>query len=90
MLIGEPQMEKAFDPGYDPALEIASHAKVGHIPSSETEQEAEHLRRQEQDLVDRIIAGEEKGHYYMLLGSKVRLSPTIPPPISPSPSLFFS
>lgn len=63
-------MEKAFDPGYDPALEIASHAKASHT-SSETEQEVEHLRRQEQDLVDRIIAGEEKGHYYMLLGSKV-------------------
>ena len=64
-------MEKAFDPGYDPALEIASHAKrQGHNYSAD-DPDGEHLRRQEQDFVDRIISGEEKGRYYMFLGPKV-------------------
>lgn len=62
-------MEQAFEEGYDPALEVAAHAKrrmqAGHPTPS-------HLRRKEQDIVDRIIGGEETGHYYMLLGSKVR------------------
>ena len=31
----------------------------------------EHLRRKEQDTLDRIIHGAETGHYYMILGSKV-------------------
>lgn len=64
-------MEKAFDPGYDPALEVASHAKsTGHSLLDEDD-DGEHLRRQEQDLVDRIISGQTKGHYYMFLGPKV-------------------
>ena len=66
-------MEKAFEPGYDPALEIASHAKSASAHHSIYDEDgAEHLRRCEQELVDRIVAGEEKGHYYMLLGPKVR------------------
>lgn len=32
----------------------------------------QNLRRNEQDRVDRIIHGEEQGHYFMLLGAKVR------------------
>jgi len=28
------------------------------------------LRRKEQDLIDKIIAGQKTGHYYVLLGSK--------------------
>ena len=61
------QIEKAFEPGYDPALEIASHANASSVPGVDEE----HLRRKEQDLVDRIISGQEKGHYYLLLGQKV-------------------
>ena len=34
----------------------------------------EHLRRKEQDTLDRIIHGAETGHYYMILGCKVSLS----------------
>ena len=33
----------------------------------------EHLRRKEQDTLDRIVHGAETGHYYMILGSKVSL-----------------
>ena len=32
-----------------------------------------HLRRKEQDTLDRIIHGAETGHYYMILGCKVSL-----------------
>ena len=61
-------MDKAFDAGYDPALEVADNAKTpDHVYASDEE----HLRRQEQALVDRIISGREKGHYYMFLGPKV-------------------
>ena len=31
-----------------------------------------HLRRREQDILDMIIHGREHGHYFMLLGAKVR------------------
>ncbi|KAF4563256.1 hypothetical protein EYR36_003697 [Pleurotus pulmonarius] len=33
----------------------------------------EHLRRKEQDLIDRMIKGEEAGHYFILLGPKARI-----------------
>jgi len=33
----------------------------------------ENLRRKEQDVIDHIIHGEESGHYFMLLGPKVRM-----------------
>jgi hypothetical protein len=78
------QIEQAFQGGYDPALELAVHAghssngnrhmtdvadetNVGHGPWTV------HLRRKEQDIVDRIIHGDESGHYFMILGCKVLL-----------------
>ncbi len=33
----------------------------------------QHLRRSEQNLIDRIIKGQEVGHYFILLGPKVRI-----------------
>lgn len=41
------------------------------------EVDVEHLRRKEQDVLDRIIHGAESGHYYMILGCKVRASPSL-------------
>ncbi|KAK7472470.1 hypothetical protein VKT23_000584 [Stygiomarasmius scandens] len=70
------KMELAFEPGYDPALEIATNIyKKRDRDESEVEFEVEppwtqHLRRREQDLIDRIVQGEEPGHYYVLLGPK--------------------
>jgi len=29
------------------------------------------MDRKEQDFIDRIICGEETGHYYLLIGEKV-------------------
>ena len=69
-------MEEAFDPGYDPALEIASHAKK--VDAHGHDDESLYLRRQEQEQVDKIISGQEAGHYFMLLGSKVCYSVALP------------
>lgn len=77
-------MESAFDPGYDPALELAIHsAKARHrigqdaqrpdleLEIGDLEPWTQYLRRKEQDVIDLIVKGEETGHYYVLLGSKV-------------------
>ncbi|RSH88872.1 hypothetical protein EHS25_002534 [Saitozyma podzolica] len=54
------RMERAFDPGYDPALELSTI----HSPDSD------HIRRQEQPLIDSIVRGEHAGQYYLLVGPK--------------------
>ncbi|KAJ3737491.1 hypothetical protein DFJ43DRAFT_1128676 [Lentinula guzmanii] len=59
------KIELAFEPGYDPALEVAEHYHTRADTSSE-----KHMKRREQDQIDRIIHGEEVGHYYVLLGPK--------------------
>ncbi|WVW84094.1 hypothetical protein I302_106123 [Kwoniella bestiolae CBS 10118] len=51
---------RAFEPGYDPALELSTL----HAPNSS------HIHRREQPLIDRIVGGEEKGGYYLVIGSK--------------------
>lgn len=70
------QMELAFARGYDPALELASAAKrrnASHQSDASPSEPVwpEHVRRREQDLIDRVIRGAEAGQYYMLLGPKV-------------------
>ena len=42
-----------------------------HADPTEDDPFPQNLRRNEQDRVDRIIHGEEPGHYFMLLGPKV-------------------
>jgi len=78
-------MEKAFAPGYDPALELATHSgKLQQVVEEELDEltfdndgtqqpttPSGHLRRREQDWIDRIVHGAETGHYYVLLGPKV-------------------
>ncbi|KAI0079276.1 hypothetical protein K474DRAFT_1673490 [Panus rudis PR-1116 ss-1] len=70
------KIELAFAAGYDPALELASHGKM-RDPSVPEELDwdmdgpwTQHLRRKEQDIVDRIIHGAETGHYFLILGPK--------------------
>lgn len=77
------QIEQAFQGGYDPALELAKQgghpSGKGHTTDATDEVDfgngtlAVHLRRMEQDILDRIIHGDETGHYYMVLGCKVSL-----------------
>lgn len=69
------KMELAFARGYDPALELASAAKrrnASHQSDASPSEPVwpEHVRRREQDLIDRVIRGAEAGQYYMLLGPK--------------------
>ncbi|PIL33451.1 hypothetical protein GSI_04074 [Ganoderma sinense ZZ0214-1] len=74
------KIEQAFAAGYDPALELAKHsARKPTQPLVEEEDGLEwdldgpwtqHLRRSEQDLIDRIVQGTEVGHYFVLLGPK--------------------
>ncbi|EJD40393.1 hypothetical protein AURDEDRAFT_187028 [Auricularia subglabra TFB-10046 SS5] len=58
------KIEVAFKGGYDPALELATFRTKDQVD------EVEHLRRREQNLIDKIIAGTTHGHYYVLLGPK--------------------
>ncbi|KAF5380356.1 hypothetical protein D9615_004695 [Tricholomella constricta] len=72
------KIEEAFSAGYDPALELATHqtkrapAKddVGDLEFEEEIPWTENLRRKEQDKIDRIVQGDEPGHYFVLLGPK--------------------
>ena len=74
------KIEDAFQPGYDPALELAKPltTKKAHSDDELTDplfEEEEpwttNLRRKEQDVIDHIVHGQEPGHYFMLLGPKV-------------------
>lgn len=63
------KMEKAFDAGYDPVLALvqsgeASNAKEGQLAHVRVED------RLEDDLVRRILRGEERGRYFLILGPK--------------------
>ena len=61
-------MEQAFQPG-DPMLELA--ALSGQKSTSILEEGDNHwVRRVEQDEIDSIINGTEKGHYHLLIGEK--------------------
>ena len=82
-MYGVVQIEQAFEPGYDPALELARQHTTKKMDYDENGEKMEEevaledpwtsaMRRKEQDLVDRIIQGEESGHYFVLLGPKVR------------------
>lgn len=48
------------DQPQDPALELSTI----HSPDSD------HIRRQEQPLIDSIVRGEHAGQYYLLVGPK--------------------
>ncbi|KAK2463130.1 hypothetical protein APHAL10511_004785 [Amanita phalloides] len=64
------KVEKAFAPGYDPALELATHHTKRPRRSSGEVPWILNPRHKEQDTIDRIVHGLETGHYYILLGSK--------------------
>lgn len=61
-------MEGAFEPG-DPMLELA--AMSGPPPNIILDVEDEHwIRRKEQEKIDAIVDGTERGHYHLLIGEK--------------------
>lgn len=66
-------MEVAFQPG-DPALDLAALGK--QIPDGATkrivggEDEDHWVLRQEQNKIDAIVNGSDRGHYHLLIGEK--------------------
>ncbi|ORY32864.1 hypothetical protein BCR39DRAFT_557421 [Naematelia encephala] len=54
------RIERAFAPGYDPALEVSTLQGP----------DASHIRRAEQPLIDSIVRGEHAGGYYLMIGPK--------------------
>jgi hypothetical protein len=68
------KMENAFKPG-DPVLDLAAKGKQVSIepPAAEGEEDDSHehwIPREEQLKLDQIIAGKDRGHYYLLIGEK--------------------
>jgi predicted AAA+ superfamily ATPase len=59
-------------------LEKAAHAPATHpsrtlegkAQENPDEQQEERIQRREQAIINKIMKGEEKGHYYLLLGPK--------------------
>ncbi|KAI0821383.1 hypothetical protein BC629DRAFT_1624062 [Irpex lacteus] len=78
------KIEDAFSAGYDPALELANRAnrqnEIKESNDTEDPQDTlswdtdiswkDRLRRKDQDKIDRILHGNESGHYFLLLGPK--------------------
>lgn len=67
------RMEKAFEAGYDPALDLsnASHERRRHRHAGEEEDcDDGHIVRSEQAQIDAILSGKAVGSYYLLMGSK--------------------
>lgn len=58
------KMANAFQPG-DPVLELAANRKDMPDPDAEN-----WIPRPEQAKIDRIIHGEGKGHYFLIMGEK--------------------
>lgn len=56
------KMEHAFEPG-DPVLDLASTSKGRQV-------DGHWILRDEQTLLDSIVAGESRGQYYLLVGEK--------------------
>ncbi|EME48623.1 hypothetical protein DOTSEDRAFT_67607 [Dothistroma septosporum NZE10] len=68
------KMHNAFEPG-DPVLDIAATNKQGNAFGGtdlldENKQREHWVRRDEQDLIDAVVAGRVRGQYHLLVGEK--------------------
>jgi hypothetical protein len=68
------KIENAFRPG-DPVLELAALGKSAtgsstHISGSDGEDEQNWILRPEQDKIDAIVNGSDKGKYHLIIGEK--------------------
>lgn len=62
------KMEIAFKPG-DPVLDLAATTK--QMPKKYAADDDEHwIHRAEQEKIDKIVNGEDRGHYHLLIGEK--------------------
>lgn len=63
-------MDNAFNPG-DPALEVAGVVAPKLGTKAPPKGDTTHwVTRGEQDKIDRILTGADRGHYYLLIGEK--------------------
>ncbi|GAA6002799.1 hypothetical protein JCM10207_007688 [Rhodosporidiobolus poonsookiae] len=60
------KMERAFAPGYDPVLDLATAAAREEDGSVKKGR----VRRKEQDYIDKLINGEITGEYLLMMGPK--------------------
>lgn len=68
------KIDNAFKPG-DPVLDLAATGKQGTATGGQVlvdeDKNREHwVLREEQDLIDKIVAGEVRGQYHLLVGEK--------------------
>jgi hypothetical protein len=63
------KMENAFEPG-DPVLVLAAMGKQVPDVRKETEDENHWIRRVEQDKIDAIVNGHDRGRYHLIIGEK--------------------
>lgn len=68
------KIENAFRPG-DPVLELAAHGKgvpLKDIPHMDDEDDDydRWIHRDEQDKIDKIVSGQDRGRYHLLIGEK--------------------
>lgn len=66
------KMENAFKPG-DPVLELAAKSKDIGVPDALDEEDDDHehwIPREEQNKIDRIVSGQIRGHYHLIIGEK--------------------
>ncbi|KAJ9629908.1 hypothetical protein H2203_002293 [Taxawa tesnikishii (nom. ined.)] len=62
-------MEHAFSPG-DPVLDLAAKS-VARTPDDEESSDRSHwVLREEQHLLDKIVSGQKRGQYHLLIGEK--------------------
>ena len=63
------KMQKAFEPG-DPMLELARQSTERTPTTVLVEDDGSWIRRSEQEKIDRILNGTDRGHYHLLIGEK--------------------
>ncbi|MBE7182740.1 MAG: ATP-binding protein, partial [Terriglobus roseus] len=66
------KMEHAFDPG-DPVLELAAKGKSDSptgLPDESGRYTEHWIARAEQEKIDAIVRGDDRGHYHLLIGEK--------------------
>jgi len=71
-------MEIAFEPGYDPALNLVDHgikSRGGAARATGGVDWVSDVRRDEQDVIDEIVHGMRHGHYILLMGPNVSHEP---------------
>jgi len=63
------KMQNAFEPG-DPMLELARQSTDRTPTTVLVEDDGSWIRRNEQEKIDRILNGTDRGHYHLLIGEK--------------------